>query len=117
MSLLVDFAVEPEAEQPVDPKQDWAMNVQRAREIVAKRNAGEEISSEEKQIVFEVVNEAIKGMSNAREQELSKRAERVEGQAMMNQPAQPPVDPRQVPPEGPPQQAAGGEYYPPMNYR
>lgn len=44
---------------------------QQVREIVQKRQRGEEISPEEKRIVFEVVFDAVKGLSSERERRLA----------------------------------------------
>jgi len=88
-------------EKQSSPSQDWQLMVQMARDIVAKRNKGEEISSEEKEIVLEVVNEAVKGMSIDIEKELDKRAQKINrGAAPQKGPASqpgpgvgPPLDP------------------------
>lgn len=112
--------IEQEAAPEITAAEEWQAKVQLTRDIVAKRKRGEEISPEEKMIVYEVVTEAIKGMSNAREQaiesRLQKREQLVQSDPSISQ-SQSPADPSQVPPEGQPQQAGGGEYYPPMFYR
>jgi len=90
--------IAPFGEAPTDPAQDWQNKLQQTREIVAKRNRGEELSREEKLIVMEVVNEAVKGMSVAREKELEARVQKVDQSASPPQEQLPqerdiPVDP------------------------
>lgn len=53
---------------------------QSAREIIAKRQAGEPVSDDEKRLVFEVVFDAMKGLSGLREKKLDEMEAKLQGQ-------------------------------------
>lgn len=61
-------------------KEEIAAKQQRVRDIVAQKNAGEEVSDDDKRLVFEVVFDVIKGMSGEREKKINQSEENLRGQ-------------------------------------
>ena len=67
-----------EGEEPLaQQKREQQENVSSVRDIVARNKAGEPISEEEKVLVFQVITDAVKGLSKEREATLSRQQERL----------------------------------------
>ena len=66
-------------------------NIAAVRDIVARNKAGEPVSEEEKMLVFQVITDAVKGLSREREQTHSQQQEE------LNQVADQTVGPQQQP--------------------
>jgi len=67
-----------EGEEPLaQRKREQQENVASVRDIVARNKAGEPISEEEKMLVFQVITDAVKGLSQRREQTLAQQQEQL----------------------------------------
>lgn len=63
--------------EPLSQREELQQNVQRVRDIVAKRKNGETVTDEEKRLVFQVITDAVRGLSRDREATLARQQERL----------------------------------------